>query len=246
MPDTKNVPGEGQIPLTQMLQVMPDVFTPQGLEMLNQKLTKAKQEQSNLDPIIKEIADQLNADHASRVKNHAVSLKKIAQKRIGGDDYGVDDINDSLGGRITLNDESQMPQAIQKIKDASQNGKFTLNKQEHIKDETHDSEHFDLTLPTGQQVELQLLPNQQDLANSIVGHDIYQTYGEDPPPQAKQVKNIQSKIVDSLPDKKAKKLSNTMLDLHKANSDIPLDPQITASIVANTKKNSDFTLPPIK
>lgn len=232
----KKAPGEGQIPIQQLMRIMPDIFTPQGLESLNQKLTTAKQHQKEIEAVIKDIADSINADSSARVKNHAVSLKKIAQKRLEGRPYDIDDINDALGGRITLNNPSNKQKAIDAITQAEQDGKFTINKQQDIKDDTHDSVHFDITLPSGQQAELQLLPSQQELAVSVAGHDIYQTYGENPPPEAEQINKMQNKIIDKLPDKKAKNLSDKLLQMHKANSDIPLPPIATAQVVANARK----------
>lgn len=233
MSDTKaKAPAEGQISLPQLLQTMPDIFTPEGLEELNDTLTQAESEKKDLDPHIKEIAKRLGADHSSRVKDHAVALKKIAQKRLEGRNYNVSDLNDALGQRITLNNPDQQDEAIKHIENKAKQGKFKILKQQQITNESHKSYHFDIETPNGTKGELQILPSQQELADSVANHDIYQQFSEDPPPEVEKLQDLQTKIVEDLPNHKAKKLASDMLAMHKKNDDIPLPPITTAAVVA--------------
>lgn len=249
MADKNDAPGEGQIGIQQIIQLLPDILTPQGLEELNQKIQEATQEKENLDPIIKSIASQLNADHSSRIKNFSVALKKIAQKRSIGEDYSINNLNDLGGQRITLNNPDDEPDAIEKLNQASKDGHFKILKQQEINNESHHSYHVDAQTNNGSPFEIQILPSQQELADSIINHDIYSQWSQNPPPAYKQIRDEQTDIAKGLSNTKAKQLSKNVLDMHRANSDIPLDPAITAAAVLNSadKKTIDnLALPPIK
>src|ERR1039457_6999186 len=113
--------GEAAIDQATMQKVAPDVVSQEGKGQLFQKAVEAHQAKKQLDAILGAVADHIGATLNSRVKDQETAAKKIAQKRMQGRDYKIEDINDMLGARLTMPSERSFPKAkaaMQKLADA--------------------------------------------------------------------------------------------------------------------------------
>lgn len=224
--------GEAAIPPQVQQQVAPDVQNPQGQQQLLQKAVEAHKSKPMLESLLKGIADKLGGESQVRVKQIETMASKIAQKRLQNRDYGIDDINDSLGGRIIVKSDKKIAQAKNAIKAAEKQGAFTINEAESVKTDNYKAFHFDVTLPTGLQAEIQI-HNQHSAANAVVNHDLRSVYGEKPENDAvTKLRDKQSKLLNNLSGEKAMQVSQAIQQMRKQNNNQPLPPQVTASMLA--------------
>jgi len=228
--------GESQVTPQAMGQVTPDMVSPQGKQALFQNLAQATQEKDKLDFIFKGIADKEGADFSSRVKNPKTVVQKIAQKRLQGRDYKLDDINDAYGSRIIVDSEKDYGKIKKYVEKAAELGIFKINKSELVDTDYHKAWHIDFKTANGTKGELQILTPQQE-ANSVINHDLRSVHGEDMPDTVKELADKQAAIVKNMPSDKARQLAQTISDLHKNTHGQPLPPQVNATILAQSQAN---------
>lgn len=228
--DNANQIGEAAITPQAQAQVAPDVTSPQGKQQLFQTLASATQQQGMLDFIFKGIAEKTNSEFSSRIKNPQTVVQKIAQKRMQGRDYGIDNINDAYGSRIIVKSEKQIPEIKKYIEKAADLGVINITKSEMVKTDYHKAWHIDFQTKQGTKGEVQILTPQEE-ANSTVNHDLRSVYGEKMQGPVKQLADIQSKKVQKMPNDKAHQLAQTISQMHKGSSG-PLPPQANAQLLA--------------
>lgn len=224
--------GEAGLNPQQLQRNAGDVLTPDGKQQLFQHLAAATQQKEMLDFIFQGIANKNKADFSSRIKNPNTVVQKIAQKRMQGRDYNVQDINDAYGSRIIVNSEKQIPEVKKYIEKAGELGIIKINKSEMVKTDYHKAWHIDFETKQGTHGEVQILTPQEE-ANSTVNHDLRSVYGEKMQGQVKQLADIQSKKVTNMSNDKARALAQKISGIHKQTNGQPLPPQVNASIVAS-------------
>lgn len=226
--------GESQIGTQQMQQTTPDMMTPQGGQQLFSHLAKATLQKEKLDFILKGIADKVNAGFSSRIKNPQTVVQKIAQKRLQGRKYDVQDVNDPYGARIVVKDEKQFPEVKKYLQKASDIGLFKIHKSEMVDSDYHKAWHMDFSTSDGTRGEIQILTPQEE-ANSMVNHDLRSTFGEKLEGPVKKLADMQKEKVSKLPDNKAAALSKAIGKIHQATvgSGQPLPPQVNAQALAS-------------
>lgn len=235
--DNQNI-GESQITPQQLQQVTPDIVSPQGKQQLFQHLASATVQKDKLDFIFKGIAEKLGADFSSRVKNPKTVVQKIAQKRLQGRDYNVNNINDAYGARIVVKNEKEIPHIKKYIEKASDLGIIDIKKSEMVNTDYHKAWHIDFTTDQGTHGELQILTPQEE-ANSMVNHDLRSVYGEKMPPIAQKLADMQKKKVLSMNNQKASVLSKALAQIHQTTngSGQPLPPQVNSQALASISNN---------
>lgn len=212
-------------------QVTPDVLSPQGKQALFQKMVQATIEQKKLDSIYQPLADKLGAQFSSRVKNPQTTVQKIAQKRLQGRNYGIDNLNDLYGMRITVDHKSQMPAAIKAITAESEKAGIKVIKSERVNNDTYEAYHLDLKTPSGVTFEAQVHTPQSE-AEAVTNHSLRSVFGENPPPMVDKLREKQAQMIKNMPNDNASALIKSVKQLGQQNSGQPLDPRIIASAIA--------------
>lgn len=211
----------------QMQQQMAGDISPQ---MVQQKLASTISEKEKLDYILKGIAQNTKSEFNSRIKNPDTIVKKIAQKRMEGRDYGIDNINDAYGGRFIVEDTKDIPKIKSLIEKASEIGLFNINKAQVVKNGNYHAFHFDIETPAGAKGELQIMTPQEEL-ESVSNHPLRSVYGEKAPPEVETLKDMQSKMAAKMPNAKAHEKAMQIQQASKANNDKPIDPSLIAQIL---------------
>lgn len=220
--------GEESIP-QQTVQGVAQNIDPQALQ---QKMASTVAEKGKLDFILKGIADKVGADFESRTKQPETILRKVAQKRMEGRNYNLDNINDAYGGRFIIKNDRQENQIKSMLSKAADLGIFKINKQQNVKSDTYSAFHTDIETPTGVKGEIQIHTPQSAL-ESIANHSIRSVFGEKPPDQVDDLKKKQAKIADKTPNSTAINKAATIQSLAKQNNGKPLDPRIIAGILGS-------------
>jgi ppGpp synthetase/RelA/SpoT-type nucleotidyltranferase len=234
----KNI-GEQEVTPQMTAQVAPDVASQQGQQQLQAKQVAAHKIKDVLDQALGIAADKLGGHASTRVKDLDTAQKKIAQKRLQGrTGYGVDDLNDILGGRLVV-DKKNIPSAKQEIQKMSKSGLFQIKKEQQVKEGNYNGYHYDIVTPDGNKGELQIHTNSTE-AESIANHDIRAKQGEDPSPQWQAIQDKQAQIIDSLSKKKAYAISQALQSLHQMNNNKPIAPEITAAVVKSQQQRKDW------
>jgi len=228
--------GESSITPQQQGQVAGDVVSPQGKQQLFTHLAAATQQKDLLDFIFKGIAEKAGAEFSSRVKNPQTVVQKIAQKRMQGRDYGVEDINDAYGSRIVVKSAKQVPEIKKFVEKAEELGILKINKSEMVSTDYHKAWHIDFKTKQGTSGELQILTPQEE-ANSVINHDLRSVFGEKMKRQVKQLANMQSEKAKQLPNDKAHKLAQMVSQLHANTKGQPLPPRVNAQALASIQNN---------
>ncbi len=224
--------GEAAIPQSVQAQVSPDVTSQQGQSQLFQKAVQANKVKPAFDAMLKKVASKVGGESSSRVKQIETMAAKVSQKRLQGRDYGLDDINDSLGGRIVVKNKSQMNAAKSAIKDLEKQGLFQINEAEPVKQNDYSAFHFDITLPSGLDAEVQI-HDQRSAAKAVANHDLRAIHGEKPENDAvKRLRDVQAKTLDKMPGEKALAISKTIQSLRQQNGGKPIDPRMTAQLIS--------------
>lgn len=233
-PGVEPEPGSAEKSLTdtQMQQYGKDLQTPQAQAQLQQHLGVAQQVKPVLDNDFQQLAQANGAEFSSRIKTPDTALQKIVLKRSQGRDYGIQDINDSYGGRITIADSSQLPTVLSQIQQLANKGNFEVLGGEPVQKDTYNAYHIDIQTPDqqvgdttipGARGEIQvMLP--QEKAESLANHGIRAEYGENPPPQVEAIKDKNADIVNSLPEEDAEALSKQMEAQNEADPDRASEP----------------------
>lgn len=222
--------GEMQVTPPVMNQVTPDVVSPQGKQELFSHLASATVQKELLDFIFKGIADKIEGEFSSRIKDPRTVVQKIAQKRLQGREYGVGDINDAYGSRITVKKPQDIDRVKKMVHKAEELGIIKINKSELVDTDYHKSWHIDFKTDKGTSGELQILTPQEE-ANSVVNHDLRAVFGEDMPQPAKNLADLQAKKVKDLPNDKAHALAQAVVQTRQSSGNNPLDPRVLASLV---------------
>lgn len=228
--------GEAGIPAPIQAQTTADVTSPQGKQQLFQHLASATIQKEMLDFIFKGIAEKTNSEFSSRVKNPQTVVQKIAQKRLQGREYNIQDINDAYGSRIIVKSEKQIAEVRKYVEKAADLGLMKIGKSEMIKSDYHKAWHIDFETKQGTKGELQILTPQEE-ANSVVNHDLRSVHGEKMEGAVKQLADLQSKKAKSLSNNKAHILAQAISDAHKPNPAQPLPPQVNAQMLASMQQN---------
>ena len=223
-------PGEAAIDQATMQSVAPDVASSQGKGKLFEKAVNAHQAKTQLDAILGAVADHIGATVNSRVKDQDTAAKKIAQKRMQGRDYDIEDVNDMLGARLTMPSEKNFPKAKSAMEKLAGAGVFKINKQQQVEDGTYKAYHFDVTLFNGTKAEIQLHTTKSE-AEAVTNHSLRATAGENPGGVEEKLRNKQASIIKSMPNAQANAVSQTVQQLMKQNKNQPIDPRITAQIL---------------
>lgn len=229
------VPGETSITPDMIQKVAPDVAAPKGQSELSARMVGASRIKGMFESALGIAAKNLGGTSSVRVKDPATAQKKIVQKRMEGRDYGVDNLNDLIGGRIVINKESDLPKAKKEIIEMEKAGLFKIKKQEVVRSGNYDAFHSDLVFPDGTKGELQIHTPQSE-AESIVNHDQRAIHGEKLPDPVKKLTDIQASIAERLPNNKARLVSQALQSLHKQNNNQPIHPAITAAVLRSAEK----------
>ena len=228
------VPGEASITPPMQQQAAPELTQPQGQQQINQKLALAKVEKEKLDFIFKGIATKCKAEFSSRIKNPNTIVQKVAQKRMAGRDYGLEDINDTYGARIIIKNTNEIPPITKMVEKAADIGLFKIKKSEMVKTPYHSGHHVDFKTGNGTNGELQILTAKEE-ANSAINHDLRAIHGEPLKGTVKQLADLQAKKATALPHKTAHNLAQVIAAVHKPGNDAPMPPQVNAGILASIK-----------
>lgn len=227
--------GESAIPPQVQQQVAPDVTNQQGQSQLFQKAVMANSIKPVFDILIKKIADKLGADNSSRVKQIETMGAKIAQKRLAGRQYGIENLNDILGSRIIIASKSDLPEAKTAIQQLAKTGFIDINKSEDASHQTYGAWHVDGKVANGTPFEIQIMTKKQE-GESLINHGLRAVHGEDVKGAVEQLKNKQADIINKLPDKKVSAISEAMKNIMKQTNNQPVDPRITSQLLAQTSK----------
>ncbi|PWT73666.1 MAG: hypothetical protein C5B59_12800 [Bacteroidetes bacterium] len=205
-----------------------DLFQTDQKQKMAQMVAQATQDKPNLDTAFKGIADQTGSDFESRLKAPETMFQKVILKRSQGRDYGIDNLNDVYGGRITVTDPAQS-QAIGQGLDALQkSGAIKIISDEPVVKDTYSAYHIDFETPGGTKGELQIMSPQEN-AESLVNHGIRSQYGENPPPQVEAIKEQNAQAVKSLPDAQAQAVTDQLVSRNKVNPEAASEPMSIAS-----------------
>lgn len=231
----QQVPGEAAIPQQVQQQVAPDAAGAQGQAQLFQKAISAHVAKKQLDAVLQAVSDKIGATMSTRVKQIETATAKVAQKKLEGQDYGVNDINDMLGGRIVVKNEADIAKAKKALDKLGEAGIYTINKKESVKKGTYGAFHYDVTMNNGLQAEIQIHTPQSE-AEAVTNHDLRAVHGENPSFEAvKTLRNKQADIISSLPNDKAQAITQAVQGLRTQNKNQPLPPQLTASLLAQAQ-----------
>lgn len=229
----KNIPEESVT--SQVAQhVAPDVVSQQGQQQLQAKAVAANKIKGVLDQAFQMAAKSLSGKASSRIKDIDTAQKKIVQKRLQGRDYGIADLNDMLGIRLTV-DKADIPKAKKEVENMQKAGLFTINKQEEVKTGNYSAYHFDITAPDGTKAEAQIMSPQQE-AESMLNHSMRSVAGENPDAAIKTVTDAQASIAKKLPNEKANQVAETLKQLMKQNNNNPLPPTVTAQVAQSVNQ----------
>ena len=226
--------GEAAIPPQVQGQVAGDVVSPQGKQELFQRMAKATVDRKGLDEIFGAIAKKYGGDFDSRIKSPQTVVQKIAQKRLQGRDYKIDDVNDLYGGRLIIQ-KPDFPKAIEDIKKISEALNFDIYKNEDASHGTYKGWHLDLKDSQGGKFEIQIHTPQSE-SEAVVNHSLRSQFGEKPNEAVEKLRQTQAKIVHKLPDIKARGVSEGIKQLSRQNNGQPLDPKLIATALA-TQQN---------
>lgn len=234
----KNNVAEADITPQVMQQVIPDILNPQGLAKLLAMTQDAQMGKTILDMLFKQIAKKVTGRTSARIKNAEIILKKICQKRLTGEQYNLDSINDFVGNRIIVPTDKDIPKVLQEVKQLiGASPMFQLKKIQHIKkDGSYDAWHADIvtTLPGGQTVnsELQVMTPQSE-ATAAISHDQHYKYGEKIPKKAQERLEPQVDKAQDMSNQEASKTAHALLKKRKTNDDQPLQEQEVKKVVAS-------------
>ncbi len=220
--------GEAQITPGVQNQITPDVVSPEGKQQLFESLGKATVSKGGLDFILSGIANKVGAEFTSRVKNPETVVQKIAQKRMQGRNYGIQDVNDNYGGRFIIKNSSQASRIKTMLTKAQDLGIFKINKQEDVTKDTYHAFHVDFTTSDGVKGEVQIM-KPQEVLESVANHSLRSVFGENPPNQVQNLRDMQANMAKNMPDNSAVEKAAQIQNIAKANGDQPLDPRIIAS-----------------
>ncbi len=220
--------GEATITPQAQQQVAPDVLSPQGKSQLLQHLGSATKEKPILDTILRNLAAKIGADFSSRVKNPQTTVQKIAQKRLQGRDYGIQNINDAYGGRIIVNKSPDVQKAKSGLENLAKAGAIEILKQQRVNNDTYSAYHVDIQTPGGTRAEIQVMTQKQEL-ESLANHPLRSVHGENPPDSIKTLKDRQAQLAGNISNSKAKQVSLQIKQMAEANGGQPLDPRMVAS-----------------
>ncbi len=215
-------------------KIAPDVVSPQGQQQLQVKAVAANRIKSAIDQAFQIAAESLGGKASSRIKDIDTAQKKIVQKRLQGRDYGIENLNDMLGIRLTV-DKADVSKAKKEIETMQKAGLFKIDKQEEVKTGNYSAYHYDLIAPDGTKAEAQVMTPQQE-AESMLNHSMRSVAGENPDPQTKAVTDAQAAIAKKLPNDKANQIAETLKQLMKKNNNNPLPPTLTASVAQSAQQ----------
>lgn len=236
MNQDNQVPGEASITPQQVSQVAPDTQGQQGQAEMLQKLVGAHTMKNMLDNAFKLAAKATGADFSSRVKDPDTIEKKIVQKRLEHREYDIDDIRDSYGGRFTVMDKKDIPKVKEQIGAMADAKLFKILKEEKRQDGTYSAYHYDIKTIDGHSGEVQIHTAQSAL-ESVANHDIRAVHGENPQNEAvNRLKEKQASLAHSMPPQKALAVTQMLQGVHKQNGNKPVNPQITAAILAQANQ----------
>lgn len=221
--------GEAQVTPPVMGQVAPDVLSQEGKQQLYQKMAKATLDKKGLDMVFGAIAKKYDGDFVSRIKDPKTVVQKIVQKRLQGRDYKLEHVNDLYGGRLIMS-KKDFPKAVKDIQKVAEALDFKINKNEDASHGTYEGYHVDMEDKQGGKFEVQLHTPQSE-SESVVNHSLRSSFGENPPEAVEALRNQQAEIAHSLPDDKARAISETVKGLAKNNGGQPLDPRIIAQLL---------------
>lgn len=218
--------GEEAIPPQVQAQATADI-TPQAMQ---QKMAGVIGEKEKLDFILRGIAQRVGADFNSRIKNPDTIVKKVAQKRLAGRNYSLDDINDGYGARFIIKTDGEKGKIISFMKKAEELGLFSINKSEPVKTGTYSAYHIDFQTPNGVKGEAQIMTPQQSL-ESVANHSLRSVHGENPQGQVKALRDKQAEIAKKTPHQEA---INKASEIQQAAKQLgnTLDPRLIAGILA--------------
>lgn len=225
-----NIPGESQIGAQTIQQIASDVVSQQGISKLHQKMVGTALTKPVLDQQLEKIAKQTGTDFQSRIKNATTVVQKIAQKRIQGRKYGIDDINDTYGGRFIVDNKKNIPEVLDLVRKMALSNNLKVLNDERVKTGTYNAHHIDFQTPNGIKGEVQVMTPQQAL-ESVANHSLRSMHGENPEDNVKLLRNKQAQIAAQTPNELAKQKADIIQKIAKQNNDLPLDPRVTASVL---------------
>lgn len=216
---------EEQITPEMLAKVTPDV----SKKELMTKAVAANKIKDLLDKALAMAANAIGATFSTRVKNVDTAHRKIAQKRLQGRDYDVEDLGDMLGGRLIVNSPKDYGKGVDQIKEMEKQGIFKIKKQENVRTGSYDAEHFDVVMPNGLRAEIQLHTKLSE-SESIANHQLRAEYGEEPKGVVKALRNKQAELIDDMHPDRAKALTHAIQLLTEQNGHAP-DHLTTARLV---------------
>lgn len=223
--------GESQIGPQVQQQITPDIVnSPQGLQQLHSKMSQAIMQKKTLDRQLELVAKVTGTDFQSRIKNATTVVQKIAQKRLQGRDYGLEDLNDAYGGRFIIDKKGSFGKVLDLVRKLADQDSFKILKDENVKTGTYTAHHVDFQTPEGLKGEIQLMTPQGAL-ESVANHGLRAVAGEKPEEPVKTLRDKQAQMASRIGDNEAKKKVETIQSLMKAGKDSPLDPRIVANVM---------------
>src|SRR5579859_5439888 len=150
-------PGESAITPQVAAQTAPDVVNPQGLQQLHQQMSATIAQKGMLDFIFKGIAQKTGAQFSSRIKNAQSVVQKIAQKRMQGRDYNLDDVNDAYGARFITADKDVQDEIKKLVSKAESLGVIQITKKQDVTTGTYHAYHIDFQTKDGANGEIQIM-----------------------------------------------------------------------------------------
>lgn len=227
--------GENQVSSQIMQQVASDVASPQGQKQLFRKAVGANIAKQQLDAVMQVISSHLGATTTSRVKNIETAGKKIAQKRLQGRDYGIEDINDMLGSRLVVKNIGDINKAKKSIQTLSKAGVFDIEKEQQVKQGTYGAYHYDVKFSNGTKAEIQIHTPQSE-AEAVINHSLRAVHGENPENKAVEVlRNKQARVAKDLPNKKAQEVTQAISSMMK-HQDGLVSPIQSAQVLSQVKQ----------
>lgn len=220
--------GEATIDQNTQQRMASDVVNPQGQQKMSSALASTMMKKGLLDFILKGISEKVGGEFTSRVKNPETMVQKIVKKRMDGEKYGMEDVNDVYGGRIIVNRED-IPQVQKMLNKASELGVFDIKKQEMVKNEAHQAYHVDILTSDGVKGEIQVMTPQDEL-KSVAEHPLYSAIGDKLPKPAKELVDKQGKVIDTLNKDTAHSKAMAIQELGKQNNGL-VDPRVIAGII---------------
>lgn len=194
--------GEQSLNPNELQELVPDLVSSKGQQLVNTMLSKANKVKPELDNQFKLIAAQNgldpNVDFESRVKNPDTVVKKVAvHRQAGKDGYRVNNVNDLYGARFIADTPNQKQRIMDALQDLHSNNWMKIDKQEQVDHGTYHANHVDFN-KDGVKGEIQI-HDPHSLFESVINHEIRAKYGEKPPAQLEAQKQANMTLGYKMP-----------------------------------------------